>query len=219
MPSESTETLVSYETPEWLFKYPYLPRNDQPETTFTPSSTASHSTYSTSPENVEYVDFSPRYNSDSDIDINMRLAVTELTLAHVRQSTQAKLSHQTARKPKQGNEIAPTSLRPFVPAAQRLLMWTTPHSRITQDELNSKISLKLQEKIFDKFMLSTVKSTRESYGAGLLHFNQFCDREDILENHRMPADAVLLSAFILRYNRRRKNGTKLAQWPASLAYL
>ncbi|KAJ7268867.1 DNA breaking-rejoining enzyme, partial [Mycena rebaudengoi] len=33
-----------------------------------------------------------------------------------------------------------------------------------------------------------VDETRESYGAGLLHFHQFCDREGFGEDVRMPAD-------------------------------
>ncbi|KAF5384193.1 hypothetical protein D9615_003124 [Tricholomella constricta] len=39
-------------------------------------------------------------------------------------------------------------------------------------------------------------STRQSYGAGLLRFTQFCDRLRILEEQRMPASDLLLSIFV-----------------------
>lgn len=39
--------------------------------------------------------------------------------------------------------------------------------------------------------------TRESYGAGPLRFNQFCDRENIPEGSRMSASAYLLTAVIV----------------------
>ncbi|KAJ7442310.1 hypothetical protein FB451DRAFT_1057640, partial [Mycena latifolia] len=38
--------------------------------------------------------------------------------------------------------------------------------------------------------------TRESYGAGLLRFVQFCDHEGFGEAARMPADRYLLAAFV-----------------------
>jgi hypothetical protein len=41
-----------------------------------------------------------------------------------------------------------------------------------------------------------VAETRESYGAGLLRFHQFCDREGFDEAARMPASRFLLSAFV-----------------------
>ncbi|KAJ7270492.1 hypothetical protein C8J57DRAFT_1321918 [Mycena rebaudengoi] len=41
-----------------------------------------------------------------------------------------------------------------------------------------------------------VDETQESYGAGLLRFHQFCDREGFGEDARMPADRHLLAAFV-----------------------
>jgi hypothetical protein len=54
----------------------------------------------------------------------------------------------------------------------------------------------LQAKIFEGLLGTHVPETRESYGAGLLRFAQFCDREHIGESARMPADCFLLAAFI-----------------------
>ena len=40
---------------------------------------------------------------------------------------------------------------------------------------------------------------RQAYGAGLLHFNQFCNAEGISESSWMPASATLLGAFVANY--------------------
>ncbi|KAJ7241966.1 hypothetical protein C8J57DRAFT_1438703 [Mycena rebaudengoi] len=58
------------------------------------------------------------------------------------------------------------------------------------------ISLSLQRRIFEEMLHAHVDETRESYGAGLLRFHQFCDREGFSEDARMPADRLLLSAFV-----------------------
>ncbi|GLB43019.1 putative DNA breaking-rejoining enzyme [Lyophyllum shimeji] len=100
------------------------------------------------------------------------------------------------RKPRPADAWRPSPLRPIVPADRRVLLWTTPHSEQAQQSLDSTISPRLQRKIFENLLLATSDSTRQSYGAGLLHFTQFCDREEISENLRMPASTILLSAFI-----------------------
>jgi hypothetical protein len=83
-----------------------------------------------------------------------------------------------------------------VPADLRLILWTTPHSLHVQDSLGNEISQHLQTKIFEKLLSATSDASRQSYGAGLLRFTQFCDRENISEALRMPASVILLTAFI-----------------------
>ena len=39
-------------------------------------------------------------------------------------------------------------------------------------------------------------NTLSSYGAGILRFNQFCDKYNIPESKRMPADERLITGFI-----------------------
>ncbi|KAJ6526117.1 hypothetical protein DFH09DRAFT_1328651 [Mycena vulgaris] len=58
------------------------------------------------------------------------------------------------------------------------------------------ISLNIQSRIFEGLLQSHIPETRESYGAGLLCFHQFCDRKGIGEGARMPADRFLLTAFV-----------------------
>src|SRR6202040_3778509 len=44
-------------------------------------------------------------------------------------------------------------------------------------------------------LLPPDQNPRSNYGAGLLHFTQFCDSLSVPESHRMLASAILLSAF------------------------
>ncbi|KAF5345615.1 hypothetical protein D9758_015155 [Tetrapyrgos nigripes] len=45
-------------------------------------------------------------------------------------------------------------------------------------------------------MGSTVDANKSSYGSGLLQFTQFCDEHEIPEEAQLPADQVILTAFI-----------------------
>ncbi|KAF9460608.1 hypothetical protein BDZ94DRAFT_1283875 [Collybia nuda] len=94
---------------------------------------------------------------------------------------------QKARHPPLENSWTPSPLRPVVPADRRLILWTTPHSAALQNSL---------DEIFKQLLAASTLSTRETYGAGLLRFTQFCDREAIAERLRMPASPILLSAFV-----------------------
>ena len=53
-----------------------------------------------------------------------------------------------------------------VPADRRILLWSTPHSRIAQENLDKEISLHLQSIIYEKILKSVVPETLQSYGAG-----------------------------------------------------
>ncbi|KAJ7652865.1 DNA breaking-rejoining enzyme [Mycena polygramma] len=100
------------------------------------------------------------------------------------------------RKPTRENEIAASIYRPHVAAVDRILLWTTPHSLIAQHRRDAEVSPRLQVMMFKDLLHSTEHDTRQAYGAGLLRYNQFCDREGIPEGRRMPASDILLGAFI-----------------------
>ncbi|KAJ7090714.1 hypothetical protein C8R44DRAFT_835940 [Mycena epipterygia] len=103
----------------------------------------------------------------------------------------------TARKPAKQNVLGPSVFRPPVPADRRVLLWTSPHSLAAHSALQKAgVSLSLQGRIYEALLQTHVSETCESYGAGLLRFHQFCDREGIGESVRMPADRFLLTAFI-----------------------
>ena len=58
-------------------------------------------------------------------------------------------------------------------------------------------------------------SSRSTYGAGLLRFNQFCDRWQISEVARMPASYALLCAFIGNY-KGSISGKTIKSWLSGL---
>ncbi|KAF7344127.1 hypothetical protein MVEN_01702700 [Mycena venus] len=102
-----------------------------------------------------------------------------------------------ARKPRAGNELPPSIYRPHVPADRRVLLWTSPHSSAVHDRLlRVNIGVDLQARIYEGLLRATTEATRESYGAGLLRYQQFCNRNGIGESARMPADRLLLAAFV-----------------------
>ncbi|KAJ7700117.1 hypothetical protein B0H17DRAFT_899702, partial [Mycena rosella] len=102
-----------------------------------------------------------------------------------------------ARRPNKGNELAQSDFRPPVPADRRVLFWTSPHSVLVHSQMLAQgVNPHLQTKIYELLLDSTVEETRQSYGAGLLRFHQFCDMQGISEVLRMPADKFLLSAFV-----------------------
>ena len=58
-------------------------------------------------------------------------------------------------------------------------------------------------------------STKSTYAAGPLRFTQFCDKWDISEEARMPADYALLCAFIGEY-KGLQSGNTIRSWLAGL---
>ncbi|KAJ3910822.1 hypothetical protein F5877DRAFT_86976 [Lentinula edodes] len=118
----------------------------------------------------------------------------------IRATAALSLPKKKARRLGPSNSLAPSIYRPVnVPADRRVLLWTTPYSLHMQSEFNIKISHRLQIKMFEGLLTATTHDTRQSYGAGLLRFNQFCDAESIPEGARMPASAILLGAFVAEF--------------------
>jgi hypothetical protein len=109
------------------------------------------------------------------------------------------LPKKSARAPRKGNEIQHNEFRTHVPADRCLLLWTSPYSLTTHATLdNAGIHRSLQQSIFESLLLTHIPEMRESYGAGLLRFHQFCDWEGFREGTRMPADRFLLAAFVAK---------------------
>jgi hypothetical protein len=73
--------------------------------------------------------------------------------------------------------------------------WTSPYALASKDLLQSKLPAALVEISSSVALDGLASSTRTSYAAGLLRFNQFCDNWHISEADRMPASAALLAAF------------------------
>ncbi|KAF8185916.1 hypothetical protein K438DRAFT_2019977 [Mycena galopus ATCC 62051] len=107
------------------------------------------------------------------------------------------LPHKRARKPRTGNELTQSPYRPHVPADRRILRWTAPWSTaLDQRQRGKHIDNAMQAKIYQVLLLATTEGTRESYGAGLLRFLQYCDAHGIEEESCMPADVDIVAAFV-----------------------
>jgi hypothetical protein len=99
------------------------------------------------------------------------------------------------RKPRKGRVIRESSFRPLVCASERLLSWHTPHTASHLASLQRQFPTGVISSLFQTILLSLDENTRSNYGSGLLRFNQFCDEMRVSESDRMPASAMLLSAF------------------------
>ncbi|KAJ7843852.1 hypothetical protein B0H13DRAFT_2364557 [Mycena leptocephala] len=95
----------------------------------------------------------------------------------------------------EANVLGPSPFRPHVPADRRVLLWTAPYSAHAHSALQEQqVPLNLQARIFETLLGTHVAEIRESYGAVLLRFAQFCNRLGVDESARMPAPRFLLAA-------------------------
>jgi len=91
--------------------------------------------------------------------------------------------------------IVPSSHCPNVLASERVLRWTTPYSDTFQVSLEAELPSSSILKLFQVMLFSLDENTHSNYGAGLLHFTQYCNTHSIPEYSCMPASKLLLSAF------------------------
>jgi hypothetical protein len=100
------------------------------------------------------------------------------------------------RKSRPDRILSPSPFRPRVMAADRLFSWRTPYGLSHDKSLLAELPLALVESAKTSITGALATSSKSTYGAGLLRFNQFCDRWQISEGARMPASYALLCAFI-----------------------
>ena len=120
-----------------------------------------------------------------------------------------------ARKPHVGRSIIPNELRPHVPASQRIFSWRTPFGYRHQHDVAQRLPAPLVESAMMAIRGALAPSTKSTYAAGPLRFTQFCDKWDISEEARMPADYALLCAFIGEY-KGLQSGNTIRSWLAGL---
>lgn len=119
------------------------------------------------------------------------------------------------RKPKPDAVIQPNALRPNVRAKDRLHAWNTPFSINKRTSNSSTYPAEVIELGDKAIFAGLADSTRQSYGAGPLRWNQFCDRMSIPESLRMPADETLIIGFIGFYMGDR-SGACIKNWLSGL---
>lgn len=100
------------------------------------------------------------------------------------------------RKPRKGCELVSSSFRPHVLARDRLRHWMAPTSETFHSTLIKDFSIANIVQLFNVLLVSIEPKTWENYGAGLLHFHQFCNSRNVPESHRMLASDNLLALFI-----------------------
>lgn len=122
------------------------------------------------------------------------------------------------RKPKKkGCEIVPSAFRPHVLARDRLCHWKAPISNMFHSELVRDFALDNIVQLFNVLLASVELKTRENYGAGLLHFHQFCDSRKIPKSSRMPVSDNLLAPFVASWASKIAT-TTVENWLAGLHF-
>ena len=115
------------------------------------------------------------------------------------------------RKPRPDRVLAPSTFRPQVMAADRLFSWRTPYGLSHDESLLAELPPGLVESAKMSITGALATSSKSTYAAGLLRFNQFCDRWEISEVARMPASYALLCAFIGNY-KGSNSGRTIKSW-------
>ena len=119
------------------------------------------------------------------------------------------------RKPHSGRSITNSKLRPHVAAADRIFLWRTPFGSRHQADVAQRLPPPLVESAMVAVRGALAPNTKSTYAAGPLRFTQFCDKWDISEEARMPADYALLCAFIGEY-KGLQSGNTIRSWLAGL---
>jgi hypothetical protein len=120
-----------------------------------------------------------------------------------------------AHKPHVGCSIIDNELRPHVPAAERIFSWHTPFSSRHQHDVAQRLPAPLVESAMMAVRGALAPNTKSTYAAGPLRFTQFCDKWNISEEARMPADYALLCAFIGEY-KGLQSGNTIRSWLSGL---
>jgi hypothetical protein len=125
--------------------------------------------------------------------------------------------HIKPRKPKNNNHLLLSSFRSHALAHEHLHCWFKPHSDSFHNSILDKLPLADVLQLFDVMLISVETKTCVNYGAGLLHFHQYCDTCNIAEDHRMPALDRLLATFIASWAGKVAT-TTTQNWLASLHF-
>ena len=96
-------------------------------------------------------------------------------------------------------------------AVDRIFSWCTPYGISHDESLLAMLPPALTELAKMSITGALAVSTRSTYAAGILRFNQFCDIWQISESARMPASYALLCAFIGNY-KGANSGRTIRSW-------
>jgi len=120
-----------------------------------------------------------------------------------------------ARTPQAGRGITHNAFRPRVAAADRLFGWDTPYGIRHKAQLTKSLPPPLVEATLMSIRGALAPNSKSTYAAGILRWNQFCDKYNISEEDRMPASYALLCAFIAEH-KGRQSGKTIKGWLSGL---
>ncbi|KAJ3774000.1 hypothetical protein FB446DRAFT_686865 [Lentinula raphanica] len=119
------------------------------------------------------------------------------------------------RRTKERSSIIPNPLRPNVRAKDRIHTCSTPYSIQQRSSNIEKYPLDLIESGQKAVSAGLADSTKSSYGAGILRFNQFCDSMGVAENLQMPADETLIIGFV-GHHMGSRSGSCIKSWLSAI---
>ncbi|KAF4613593.1 hypothetical protein D9613_007895 [Agrocybe pediades] len=90
----------------------------------------------------------------------------------------------------------PHPFRPKVRAADRIFSWSSPFSREFKTAHEASLNPNIVASAYRVVSEALATNTRITYAAGVARFHEFCDANNVDERQRMPASAVLLTAFV-----------------------
>jgi hypothetical protein len=125
--------------------------------------------------------------------------------------TTSSTSSKKPRKPRSDRLMISSPFRPRVLAVDRIFSWRSPYGLSHDESLLAELPPALVESAKMSIMGALATSSKSTYAAGLLRFNQFCDRWQISEDARMPASYALLCAFIGNY-KGTTSGKTIKSW-------
>ncbi|KAJ3990582.1 hypothetical protein F5050DRAFT_1813886, partial [Lentinula boryana] len=99
-------------------------------------------------------------------------------------------------KSQKGRSIQNNQFRPNVRAADQLNAWSSPYAIRQRELLSKQLPNHIINDAFNIAEEGLSGPTKVNYAAGLLCFNQFCNKENIPEDDRMPASEILLAGFV-----------------------
>ena len=191
--------------------------NSFPSSASVPSSSCVHSLFSNpflikpnlDPKTAPAFAIDPVMDHRDISSIPPSLTSYNLPINHTTTTSLAQL--RVPRKPRPDRILAPSPFWPQVMAVDRLFSWRTPYGLSHDTSLLAELPPALAELAKMSITGALAISTRSTYAAGILRFNQFCDRWQISEGARMPASYALLCAFIGNY-KGTNSGKTIRSW-------
>ena len=138
--------------------------------------------------------------------------------SHRTQQTQPRPRKAPIPRVHHSAHIKLSPFRPHVLAKNRIQSWSTPYAKSVFEDLKKSFPPETIEKWRSVMLNSIEEVSLQNYGAGLLRFNQFCDKHGIAESSRMPASETLLSIFVAEMGAGKVSGGSINSWLSGLAF-